>query len=217
MSNMKNGIMNFRGNEYYTVARRVADFRAAHPISQGWGIVTEPMESRTLEEKVVRFKATIIDPEGRIVATGYAEETRSNRGVNATSALENCETSSIGRALAAAGWVAGGQYASADEIIAATQAQRAPNPLISFHACGAPIPLESSDEKHPSWDGEARAFCAALDSSEIGLRYDLLAKFLEEVGLPRPSRISRRDRQELYRWLRRDGLDVIAAHFDGEA
>ena len=32
--------------------------------------------------------------------TGFAEETVSNRGVNQTSALENCETSAIGRALA---------------------------------------------------------------------------------------------------------------------
>ena len=213
-NNMKDGVMNFRGNEYYTVARRVADFRAAHPISQGWGIQTEAMH---IDSEIIRFRAHIIDPDGRVVAVGHAEEVRSSRGINSSSAMEVCETSSIGRALAAAGWVAGGQYASADEIIAATQMQRAPNPLISFHACGAPIPLESSDEKHPSWEAEARAFCAALDSSEIGLRYDILAKFLEDVGLPRPSRISRRDRQELYRWLKRDGLDVIAAHFDGEA
>ena len=37
-------------------------------------------------------------------ASGLAEETVSGRGVNATSALENCETSSIARALANAGY-----------------------------------------------------------------------------------------------------------------
>jgi hypothetical protein len=36
-------------------------------------------------------------------STGLAEETISGRGVNSTSALENCETSAIGRALANAG------------------------------------------------------------------------------------------------------------------
>jgi hypothetical protein len=34
------------------------------------------------------------------VATGYAEEIKSERGVNATSFVENCETSAIGRAIA---------------------------------------------------------------------------------------------------------------------
>jgi hypothetical protein len=34
------------------------------------------------------------------IATGYAEEVKSDRGVNATSFVENCETSAIGRAIA---------------------------------------------------------------------------------------------------------------------
>jgi hypothetical protein len=34
------------------------------------------------------------------IATGYAEEIKSDRGVNATSFVENCETSAIGRAIA---------------------------------------------------------------------------------------------------------------------
>jgi hypothetical protein len=34
------------------------------------------------------------------VATGYAEEVKSDRGVNSTSFVENCETSAIGRAIA---------------------------------------------------------------------------------------------------------------------
>ena len=34
------------------------------------------------------------------VATGYAEEIKTDRGVNATSFVENCETSAIGRAIA---------------------------------------------------------------------------------------------------------------------
>jgi hypothetical protein len=33
------------------------------------------------------------------ISTGYAEEIKSDRGVNSTSFVENCETSSIGRAI----------------------------------------------------------------------------------------------------------------------
>ena len=48
--------------------------------------------------------------------TGYAEETVSQRGVNSTSALENCETSAIGRSLSAAGYAAKGKRPSREEM-----------------------------------------------------------------------------------------------------
>ena len=49
-------------------------------------------------------------------ATGLAEETVTSRGVNQTSALENCETSAIGRALANAGYAPKGKRASREEM-----------------------------------------------------------------------------------------------------
>jgi hypothetical protein len=49
-------------------------------------------------------------------ATGYAEEKITDRGVNSTSALENCETSAIGRALANAGYAAKGKRPSQSEM-----------------------------------------------------------------------------------------------------
>ena len=49
-------------------------------------------------------------------STGYAEETVSSRGVNQTSALENCETSAIGRALANAGYAPKGKRPSREEM-----------------------------------------------------------------------------------------------------
>lgn len=49
-------------------------------------------------------------------STGYAEETVSTRGVNQTSALENCETSAIGRALANCGYAPKGKRPSQEEM-----------------------------------------------------------------------------------------------------
>jgi hypothetical protein len=56
------------------------------------------------------------EADGRPWTTGLAEETVQGRGVNATSALENCETSAIGRALANAGYATKGKRASREEM-----------------------------------------------------------------------------------------------------
>ena len=56
-------------------------------------------------------------------SSGLAEETISSRGVNATSALENCETSAIGRALANAGYASKGKRPSREEMVKATRAK----------------------------------------------------------------------------------------------
>lgn len=60
-------------------------------------------------------------------ATGYAEETVTNRGVNQTSALENCETSAIGRALANAGYAPKGKRPSREEMSKVVAAKPLPN------------------------------------------------------------------------------------------
>jgi len=54
--------------------------------------------------------------DSEVWATGLAEETVQGKGVNATSALENCETSAIGRALANAGYATKGKRASREEM-----------------------------------------------------------------------------------------------------
>jgi hypothetical protein len=60
--------------------------------------------------------------------TGYAEEKITDRGVNSTSALENCETSAIGRALANAGYAAKGKRPSREEMtkVVATKVVKPP-------------------------------------------------------------------------------------------
>jgi len=101
--------------EYLTVAERVHTFRESHP---DWAIQTELVDAGD----AVIMKAAICNESGMLLATGYAEEVRGSTQINKTSALENCETSAVGRALAAMGY-GGTEYASADEVATAISNQ----------------------------------------------------------------------------------------------
>jgi hypothetical protein len=106
---LNTGVVNIRGKEYQTVALRVQKFRETHPT---WSITTH-IEERT--DDYVVMSAEIRNEDERLIATGHAEEYRKSSQINGTSALENCETSAIGRALAVAGF-GGTEFASANEV-----------------------------------------------------------------------------------------------------
>ena len=140
----KSGIIKLHGREYKTVALRVHEFREKHPIEEGWGLCTSIIHC---DSETVLFKAAVIDPRGKEVAVGFAEEKRTNRGINATSALEVCETSAVGRALAAAGY-GGSEYASADELASAIQGQQqAAQPRLTAGFIAALLRLGLEEEK----------------------------------------------------------------------
>lgn len=100
------------GKRYTKVVDRVTVFRRA--FGPRATIITEILYA---DEDVVRVKASI-SLDLAVRATGHAEEFRNAHEVNWTSALENAETSAIGRALANLG-LHGGEFASADELLSA--------------------------------------------------------------------------------------------------
>lgn len=112
------GKVNIHGKDYETVASRVKKFRDNADNAE-FSIMTQLVERN---ESEVVFKASIINKDGKIVATGHAEEKRSASTINNTSALEVCETSAIGRALANFG-LGGTEFASADEVAQAIKGQ----------------------------------------------------------------------------------------------
>jgi hypothetical protein len=106
--------MNFMFNleDYETVEERLIKYWKDHPDGQIHTKVLEHTSSRFIvEASIYRTEA-----DARPWTTGLAEETIQGRGVNATSALENCETSAIGRALANAGYATKGKRASREEM-----------------------------------------------------------------------------------------------------
>ena len=114
---MESGIVSVHGKKYKTVSLRVSEFREQHPF---FTISTEVL---SCAEKVL-VKATIIDDLNRVISTGHAEEDRSDFSspINKTSALENAETSAVGRALSFFNY-AGNEIASAEEVMNAVHQQ----------------------------------------------------------------------------------------------
>lgn len=97
----------FNLDDYEPVADRIERFWKDHPHGS---ILTD---LAYFDDKHFIVKATVWDDrplpgetwnDGRPSATGYAEEVIGSTNVNRTSALENCETSAIGRALANLGY-----------------------------------------------------------------------------------------------------------------
>ena len=109
--------VDIHGKKYHTVAERVQAFRETAP-------------DLTIETEIVRWegddvvvKASISD-NGKLIATGLAHEVRGSTNINRTSHVENCETSAIGRCLAAFGLGGSTEYASADEVANAIAQQQ---------------------------------------------------------------------------------------------
>jgi len=116
------------GKEYKTVVERVTEIHNKYP---GRVSITTKLVEWTDDGRVVMKASVTIHGETRDLApvgfTGYAYEMQNNSQINKTSALENCETSAIGRALAAAGF-AGHEYASANEMENAVHQQKEEKP-----------------------------------------------------------------------------------------
>ena len=83
--------MGFNLNDYETVAERLVRWWAAYPDGQ---ILTS---IHYYDGDLVLFRAEGYNNEGKLIATGYAEEVRGSSPVNKISHVENGETSSIGR------------------------------------------------------------------------------------------------------------------------
>jgi len=116
--------------DYETVDSRIHKFWEKHPN----GRINTSAEYYEADKRwVVRTEVFRDIAEFAPASTGYAEEVIGSTMVNKTSALENCETSSIGRALANLGFATKGARPSVEEM---GKAERQ-----------APIPVKTTSEK----------------------------------------------------------------------
>jgi len=105
-------VAHFNLDDYETVEERIAKFWKDHPEGRIVTTMLEGSPSRFIVYAAIYRGADDNQP----YATGLAEETVQGRGVNATSALENAETSAIGRATANAGYATKGKRPSREEM-----------------------------------------------------------------------------------------------------
>jgi len=112
---LKGNTISIHQKEYATVALRIAVARRVLGTS-----LTITTEIISIDKDTVVVKATgTID--GKVVATGHAEEKRTASRINQTSALENAETSAIGRMCSFLG-ITNDSIASAEEVQNAIEA-----------------------------------------------------------------------------------------------
>lgn len=197
---MTKDTVNIHGKEYETVASRVQRFRSDD--EDGMGIVTEIVE---IDEIRVVMKASIVDQNDRVIGTGHAEEIRTSSTINKSSALENCETSAIGRALASIGY-AGTEYASADEVAqAVSQQSYTPKTASEKQVKFAESLLEKTDQN------EARAwFKANFGNKKLSaLTSKECSEFIEYLKGDAPDR-AEADMGETY-----GGVDDLSEYDDG--
>ena len=109
--------VNIKGKGYTMVKDRIEIFRRHYGLDLG--IQTS---IHTYNDKVVVVEARVVDANGKCIGDGKCEEFRSSSKINQSSALMNCETGAIGRALANCG-LSGTEFASAEEMVAALTEQ----------------------------------------------------------------------------------------------
>ena len=155
-----NGKVKIHNKEYATVAYRVTLFRREYPKYQ---IKTELIN----QSNPVIIKAEISDEKEFLLASGYAEEDRTLGRINKTSAMENCETSAVGRALAFLGFMGETfNICSADEVENAISQQENKSNNISEKEDNKNRIKNRIKETCPDL-AEARNICKSLFAIEI--------------------------------------------------
>ena len=136
--------INIKGKDYIEVNERIKEFHNLYP---NGSIETE------LIEMTDRFitKTTVVpdvkNPDRKF--TGIAYEKEDGSFINKTSALENCETSSVGRALGMLGIGIDTSVASYDEVANSIEQQKSPTaPKVNLKDQEVKVDLIDND-----WDG----------------------------------------------------------------
>jgi len=143
----------FNLDDYETVEERLAKFWKDYP----QGRVETKLLVHTPTQYIVWSAIYRDSADTQPWATGLAEETVQGRGVNATSACENAETSSLGRSLANAGYATKGKRASREEMTKVAKATEVKANIEEVKAKMAVtsqqyVPIAKADDPWTTWE-----------------------------------------------------------------
>jgi spore germination protein GerM len=157
--------ISIHGKEYATVALRVAIARRV--LGTALDVVTKIV---SIDKDTVVMQADIII-DGKHVSTGHAEENRKASRINTTSALENAETSAVGRALAFCAFISDG-IASAEEVSTAIEQQdkKIQSALKDLNAV-------SHAGNYQEWISKNKVFLSDLKANNPIIYKDFMEKF----------------------------------------
>lgn len=115
-------MLDLKGKAYAMVPERVTAFRKLYP--EGFILTDITKDDGTIVQMQTKVGYYKDNGDPVVLATGYAQEAKGEGMVNGTSHIENCETSSVGRALGMMGLgINGGGICSAEELANAIVAQ----------------------------------------------------------------------------------------------
>ena len=171
MTDLTDKAINIKGKQYVLVSSRILTFNAEYP---NGSIRTELISEPTAE--VVVIKATVLPDfqNAKRYYTGYSQAKWGDGYINKTSALENAETSAVGRALAMMGIGVIDSVASVDEINKAESSKGGQQTVdkqdwmnhdpanLACETCGEPANFRSGEKNGRKWSG---VFCTTEDRS----------------------------------------------------
>ena len=179
--------MKFDLSDYEPVEDRLRRFWADHP----QGRILTDLVAYGDSQFILRAEIYFDREDPRPIASGYAEETVTTRGVNQTSALENGETSAIGRALANCGYAPKGKRPSREEMGKVQRRKAAP-------AAPTPVPSDEDAERisalitsaavmgldalRDAWRANEAWLDAEIPGAPMSLRDAILARRAEIQG-----------------------------------
>lgn len=144
--------------DYAEVNQRIKAFRMLYPN----GCISSEIIS--MNDGVVVVKSKVHDDAGRLLGTGLAYEKEGSTFINQTSYIENCETSSVGRALAMCGIGIDCSIASYEEVVNAMKNQEAKKEPTGYPSRAKM--LEIAKKHYPEGSDTLKDLLKAFDNAE---------------------------------------------------